>query len=57
MIKKNKELKIKVIILIDESKNRERLKFTEIEKLSKDVEFKSKELWIGELQFYRYRMD
>ena len=45
------------MILIDESKNREKLKFTEIQKLSKDVEFKSKELWIGELQFYRYRMD
>lgn len=43
--------------MIDESKNRENLKFTEIEKLSENIEFKSKELWIGELQFYRYRMD
>ena len=46
-----------MIILIDESKNREKLKFTEIKKLSEYVDFKSKELWIGELQFYRYRMD
>lgn len=44
-------------MLIDESKNREKLKFTEIKKLSKNIEFKIKEFQIGELQFYRYRMD
>lgn len=30
-------------MLIDESKNREKLKFTEIKKLSKNIEFKIKE--------------
>lgn len=46
-----------MINMTDESKNREKFKFTEIKKLSEPIEFKSKELWIGELQFYRYRMD
>lgn len=46
-----------MVILIDESKNREQLKFTDIKKLSQNIEFNNKELWTGELQFYRYGMD
>ena len=41
----------------DESKKREKLNFTEIEKLSRPIEFNRNEILIGELQFYRYRMD
>lgn len=41
----------------DESKKREKLKFTEIEKLSQPIEHVDKYLITGEIGFSRYRMD
>ena len=43
--------------MIDESKRREKLKFTEIEKLSQPIKLPDRYLLSGEIGFSRYWMD
>ena len=51
-------IKIKeCVIMIDESKKREKLKFTEIEKLSQPIKLPDRYLLSGEIGFFKFLID